>query len=149
MSVLSDEAVTDLDLRGIGRLLAFTSNDEVNALAVERYARVFGRREVFQLAPTERAGSTVPAEYLGRIIGIDPLNYVLLDERSRQGWQVSAVAAGSAVENATADQRFIPLFRLVERRLAILCRNDPLPTTGEVIGLAAPATLKALVDHAA
>ena len=31
MSVLAEEANHDLDLRGVGRLLAFTSNDEVNA----------------------------------------------------------------------------------------------------------------------
>jgi len=54
MNVLAEDASHDLDLRGIGRLLAFTSNDEVNALATARFARVFGRREVFQLAHAAR-----------------------------------------------------------------------------------------------
>ena len=101
MSVLAEDAAESLDLRGIGRLLAMTSNDEVNALATGRFARVFGRREVFQLAPGKRRSgqSEIPDEYLGRIIGIDGLTYGMLDERSRQGWKVRR-RAGERVHRA-------------------------------------------------
>jgi NhaP-type Na+/H+ or K+/H+ antiporter len=141
MSVLADEASHDLDLRGIGRLLAFTSNDEVNALATARFARVFGRREVFQLAPSKRqsGGASVPEEYLGRIIGIDEITYATIDERSRMGWKMRAAASGPTVEDAVAESLFIPIVRVVDGRMAFLCRNDPLPTDGHVIGLAAPS----------
>jgi hypothetical protein len=37
----------DLELGGIGRLLALTSNDEVNSLAVLYCADLFGRAQVF------------------------------------------------------------------------------------------------------
>lgn len=147
MNVLSDDAVTDLDLRGIGRLLALTSNDEVNALAAERYSRVFGRREVYQLAPTTRpGGTTVPAEYLGRILGIAPITYEQLDERSRQGWRVISIPVRPTVTEAFEDGQLIAMMRIVEGRLAILCRDDPLPTTGHVIGLASPALRRSIIE---
>jgi len=146
MSVLAVEAARDLDLRGIGRLLACTSNDEVNALATARFARVFGRREVFQLAPTKLSagGASVPEEYLGRVIGIQPITYAALDERTRSGWRVASVSGGSTVSNAAADGEFMPMVRVVDGRMAFLCRNDPIPSDGHVIGLAAPPFLERL-----
>jgi NhaP-type Na+/H+ or K+/H+ antiporter len=151
MSVLSEEASHALDLRGIGRLLAFTSNDEANALATARFARVFGRREVFQLAPEKRrAGdSAVPEEHLGRIIGIQGLTYSTLDEHSRQGWRVRGARSSDIVTTAVESDLFIPMVRVAEGRMAFLCRNDPLPTEGDVIGLAAPSLLKQLDDDIA
>ncbi len=148
MSVLADEATQDLDLRGIGRLLAFTSNDEVNALATGRFARIFGRREVFQLAPSKRqaGGAAVPEEYLGRIIGIDGITYGSLDEKSRQGWKIRATTAGPLIETAFGDNLFIPMVRVVDGRMAFLCRDDALPEDGEVVGLAAP-TLQHQLDE--
>ena len=150
MSALAEEATESLDLRGIGRLLAITSNDEVNALSTGRFARVFGRREVFQLAPgKKRTGhSAVPDEYLGRIIGIDGLTYTTLDERARQGWKVVGTAAGARVEHALEEDQFLPLIRIEEEEMAFICRNDPLPETGDVIGLAAPALQRELEAEA-
>lgn len=140
MNVLTDEATHDLDLRGIGRMVALTSNDEVNALATGRFARVFGSREVFQLAPGNRSPgrTSVPDEYLGRIIGIDGLTYGTLDERTQQGWRVVGIRAGRMAEQVLADGEFIPLIRVEEGRMAFICRNDALPVTGDVIGLASP-----------
>jgi len=151
MSALAEEATTDLDLRGIGRLLAFTSNDEVNALATTRFARVFGRREVFQLTPSKRrAGTaTVPEEYLGRLIGIDGISYATIDERSRQGWRVRGARGGALIDEAVAEDRFIPIVRVIDDRMVFLCKNDALPADGDVIGLAAPSLQQALDDDAA
>jgi hypothetical protein len=41
---------------------------------------------------------------------------------------------------------FLPLLRIVDDKLAFLCRNDPLPTEGDVIGLAAPSLQRELDD---
>ncbi len=150
ISVLSEDATHGLDLRGIGRLLAFTSNDEVNSLATARFARVFGRREVFQLTPSRRRnGDSVPEEHLGRLIGIDGLTYATLDERSRQGWRVRGARSGELVQSALEDGLFIPMVRVEEGRMAFLCRNDALPAHGDVIGLAAPSLQKQLDDDLA
>ena len=47
-SVVSDY-MEEIDLSGIGRLLAVTPNDDLNTLAVMEYAPLFGRGEVYQL----------------------------------------------------------------------------------------------------
>ena len=141
LSVLAEDATHDLDLRGIGRMLAFTSNDEVNALATARFARTFGRREVFQLSPGKRRSGeqAVPSEYLGRQIGIEGLTYATVDERSRQGWKVRTSPVGSVLEAAVENDLFIPIIRVIDERMAFLCRNDALPVAGTVIGIAAPS----------
>lgn len=149
LSVLTDEATHELDLRGIGRILAMTSNDEVNALATSRFSRVFGRRETFQLAPAEkqRAGA-LPEELLGRIVGIKGLDYGTVDERSRQGWRVRSSPADPSITAAAEAGQFIPIARVFEGQLAFVCRNDAVPSQGTVIGLAAPSVQQDL-DRAA
>jgi NhaP-type Na+/H+ or K+/H+ antiporter len=57
-SVIGPNIEEQLDLSGIGRMLALTSNDEVNSLACVRFARLFGRSQVYQLAPTPRDGQS-------------------------------------------------------------------------------------------
>lgn len=148
MSVLAEDAAQDLDLRGIGRLLAFTSNDEVNALATARFARLFGRREVFQLTPSARRSGdpSLPEEHLGRLVGISGISYATLDERSRQGWRVRSSRGGARIQEATEHDLFIPMVRVIDDKMAFLCRNDPVPADGEVIGLAAPSLQRQLDD---
>ena len=145
LSVLTEEASHDLDLRGIGRILAMTPNDEVNALASSRFARQFGRRETFQLAPNaEQRNGALPEELLGRIVGIDGLDYATVDERARQGWRVRSADATPSIAAMTEGGLFIPLARVFENQLGFICRNDPVPTQGTVIGLAAPSVQKEL-----
>jgi hypothetical protein len=118
-------------------------------LATARFARVFGRREVFQLAPNVRRSGdpSVPAEHLGRLIGIEGITYATLDERSRQGWRVRTANGGEAIQQAVDDRLFLPVVRIVDDKMAFLCRNDPVPTEGAVIGLAAPS-LQTQLDEA-
>ncbi len=62
-NILTEELLDRLDLGGIGRFLAMTPNDEVNALAALHLRGLFGRAEVYQVAPrqrTERNETTAP-----------------------------------------------------------------------------------------
>ncbi|MFP3854487.1 MAG: cation:proton antiporter [Anaerolineales bacterium] len=52
-SALSKSALEELDLSGIGKLLALTANDEVNSLATLHFQEIFGMGGVFQIAPPE------------------------------------------------------------------------------------------------
>lgn len=55
-NILSEFAEEELDLNGIGTLVAGTPNDEVNSIAAQRFIHQFGRKGVWQLPPTEREG---------------------------------------------------------------------------------------------
>ncbi|HEY6935400.1 MAG TPA: cation:proton antiporter [Marmoricola sp.] len=48
-NILSDYAVKDMDLAGIGRLIACTSEEEVNATAAREFSHLLGRANVYQL----------------------------------------------------------------------------------------------------
>ncbi|HKI79771.1 MAG TPA: sodium:proton antiporter [Ignavibacteriaceae bacterium] len=49
-SVISDYIMNEIELAGIGRLLALTPNPEVNSLAALHFSKIFGRTEVYQLS---------------------------------------------------------------------------------------------------
>lgn len=53
-NILSEFAEEELDLNGIGTLIAGTANDDVNSMAAQRFTHQFGRAGVWQLAPVNR-----------------------------------------------------------------------------------------------
>ena len=50
-SILSEYILDEIEIGGLGRLFALTSNDEVNSLASLHFIEEFGREKVYQLAP--------------------------------------------------------------------------------------------------
>lgn len=56
-NILSDYAVKDMELAGIGSLISCTDDDEVNATAAREFAHVLGRANVYQLRRTDSADS--------------------------------------------------------------------------------------------
>jgi len=54
-NILSEYAMDEIDLDGIGKTLALTPNDEVNSLTAIQFAEHFGNSQVFQLAPLSSA----------------------------------------------------------------------------------------------
>ena len=86
-SILSEYVCEEVDLGGIGRLLALTPNDEVNSLAAMQLAGLFDRAEVYQLA-TETSGSQrhEPGAHLrGRLLFGDEVTYTYLLRRFGRG----------------------------------------------------------------
>ncbi|MFZ0547614.1 MAG: cation:proton antiporter [Candidatus Promineifilaceae bacterium] len=80
-NALSEEAIEDIDFAGIGRLLAITPNDEVNALATLHYGEIFDRSEMFQL-PVEGKGNRqepAPKHLRGRFLFDPRLSYKFLN----------------------------------------------------------------------
>lgn len=84
-SLLSDSSDDRLRLAGIGRLVALTSNDEANALTSVKFAREFGKSNVFQLAPRARDGQDkrLGGEHRGRWLSNTDLSYESLEALNR------------------------------------------------------------------
>ncbi len=78
-NILAESTEDELDLQGIGRLLALTPNDDVNALAALHYRELFGRRWTYQLAPQEEPGH---AHLRGRSL---PADHATMEERYASG----------------------------------------------------------------
>jgi hypothetical protein len=116
-NVLARDVDLDLDLAGIGRLLAMTPNDDVNTLAATRFATTFGSAETYQLSARSQGTGidSHPAdEYGGRqLFGIE-WNYSTLDEFLESGGEVSRIKVGTdpsiAREQLSADEVLDILF---------------------------------------
>lgn len=77
-SILSEHALEETELGGIGRLLAVTSNDEVNVLAAREWSHQFGRAGVYQLAPWDAGAGhreSVSGHHRGRILFDESLHH--------------------------------------------------------------------------
>lgn len=90
-NLLSESAIDELNLGGIGRFLALTPNDEVNSLAALHFIDLFGRANVYQLTP-EREGSgrtdTASQHLHGRLLFQPGLTYRGLDAMFAKGGAV-------------------------------------------------------------
>jgi len=101
-NILTEHVIDDLDLRGIGRALAVTPNDEVNALALQRFAELFDKSELYRL-PSKAArkksakkegkkdgkkADTETSRGLGRPLFEQGAHFALLESRIANGWVI-------------------------------------------------------------
>ncbi|MBW7884599.1 MAG: sodium:proton antiporter, partial [Caldilineaceae bacterium] len=93
-NILSEHLETDLDLSGIGRLLAVTDNDEANALACQHFEDEFGSSGVYQLPPrlTGREQSAPSLPNLGRLLFSKGATYGQLQRLLDSGATIKATA---------------------------------------------------------
>ncbi|MEM8944282.1 MAG: sodium:proton antiporter [Planctomycetota bacterium] len=87
-SVGSEFVQEEIDLGGIGRLLAMTPNDEVNTLAAMGFTERFGRAEVYQVAAAESSSGrteAVGAYRRGRTLFDKPTTIEQLEDRFEAG----------------------------------------------------------------
>jgi NhaP-type Na+/H+ or K+/H+ antiporter len=110
-NVLSDLALEELDLRGIGRMLAMTEDAALTALAAMRFGPLFGRRDVFQLPPDNAAdeGEALARELRARLLFGPDLGYRELSQRLERGARIVRESGAEAV-GATADAHRVALF---------------------------------------
>ena len=92
-SILSDHVHEDADLSGIGRLLALTGNDEVNALASREYSHLFGRQHVYQLAPNDSGSgrrASLSEQHQGRQLFGESWNEQKINRLFHSGYQIKS-----------------------------------------------------------
>lgn len=139
-NVLAEYALDEIDLDGVGKLLALTPNDEVNSLAVLRFADIFGTSEVYQLASgsqIKKADREVPDALSGRILFNEQLNYETITQVFSEGAFLDIHTFEHTPTqnefNQRYDSRFIPLFLIKQSQEVIpyAADNDPLPEKGD------------------
>lgn len=143
-NALSDEVLEDLDLVGVGRLLAMTPNNEVNSLAAIHFPEVFSRSEIYQLPMAEMddatSSNTVPPAHLtGRFLFGSEMTYAHLTDKFRDGAIVKATKLTGDFNYDDFVRQYgdlaIPLFLITERnKLRIYTAdNQPIPKPGNTI----------------
>lgn len=94
-NVLSSFAAEEIDLVGIGSVLAVTPNDQVNALACLNLGHTLGISNVYQLKPADSDGSerkSSSAEFHGRVLGSGGPTSAKLEELVEAGAKVKATS---------------------------------------------------------
>lgn len=87
------EAIHDTDLGGLGKLMALTSNEEVNLLAANRGVELFGRKESYRLSMASGTSDRhVPSLEMrsGRVLFSETATYSELDRRFAAGESIKA-----------------------------------------------------------
>ncbi len=135
-SVLSEYILDEIELGGIGRLLALTSNDEVNSLAALHFTDVFSRAEVYQLSPEDEA---VSPHLRGRLLFRTGVTYTELDHRFARGEEIKTTKLTSEFDYEAFRARYgetaIPLFLINENgKLVVLTKdNQSEPRPGKLL----------------
>ncbi|MBC8356772.1 MAG: cation:proton antiporter [Planctomycetes bacterium] len=141
-SILSEHVREELDLAGIGRLLAFTANDEVNSLAVREFSHLFGRASVYQLTPWDEGSGkrTSVSEHLrGRLLFDDELDHDALADRFVSGTQIKTTKLTDEFDYEDFQSRYgasvVLLFIIDEARKLDVCtlETPTVPKPGQTI----------------
>ena len=149
-NILSEFALEEIDLDGIGQLFAFTQNDEVNSLAALRFGEIFGRSHVYQLPPNVRSRDSsdedekekekeVTDHLSGRILFGEQVNFNTLSKHISSKGDIKSVEISEEVsftEYFAGDgshERRIPLFQIStnEELRPFTIQNPPSPATGD------------------
>jgi NhaP-type Na+/H+ or K+/H+ antiporter len=146
-NVLSDVTTEEIGLGGIGKFAAMTANDEVNALAAQRFLNVFGREQVYLLPPArlgKRRHDLAPSGP-GRSLFSEHATNVELAARLEAGDSLRADRLTKELTFQTwrelYGQTALPLFVLSEKgRLEVFTTDhSPTPRTGDTLISMVPA----------
>lgn len=139
-NILSEFALEELDLDGIGRMLSLTPNDETNSLAALRFGEIFGRSHVFQLAPNthgQMENKDVTRHLSGRILFHERLNFENLSQFFSKNTKIHSITFDKdqpvAKFKEQIGEKYIPLFLITSNNEIhpYTINNPPSPTNGD------------------
>ncbi len=140
-SILAEHLLDEIDLGGLGRLVAATPNDWINILAVHRFGRVFGRGEVYQVPPRKKGqAETDSHRHLhGRWLFDEALSHADLSELIRSGGVIKPTQLTEEFSMASFRDHYgdeaIPLFVVTEAgRLTVITSDQQVaPKPGDTL----------------
>ena len=139
VNVLAEGIGDEVGLGDIGRLLAVTPNDEVNALAALNFAEALGRASVYQLPARPSAGEIeTPAHLRGRPLFGARATFPTLDARFAKGATVVPLRVEdeqSWTEMLEQYDEALPLFLVRVGKLYVFTgeQTDTVPLPGDVV----------------
>jgi NhaP-type Na+/H+ or K+/H+ antiporter len=130
-SIGSEFVLQETDLGEIGRLLAMTPNDEVNALAATELSQEFGRANCYQLAPPERGNQRherVPHHLRGRLLFNKKITAEQLRDRFEDGARIKKTTLSDDYTYADFLAKFgdsaVLMFVISDKSRLLVCATD-------------------------
>ncbi|MEJ2634094.1 MAG: cation:proton antiporter [Calditrichia bacterium] len=140
-SILSEYIFDDIDLTGIGKLLALSANEEVNSLAALYFSKTFGTNEVFQLSVEENE------EQQSKVLSKDLRGNILFGLNHTYSYLFERFGTDSTVKAMNITDRFredifrkhaeshniIPLFLITDNKKLVIYTSEsgPVPKPGQ------------------
>lgn len=141
-NILTVPDITDLDLRGIGRVFAATPNDEVNTLALQRFKGYFETSSLYQVMPHKPKKAPEESHHNDRrwrtLFGSEA-DFAGLESRLHNGWVIKATSISEEFSYADYQTLYgssiIPLFTVKPSGTLSVWTTDKLsePIAGDTI----------------
>lgn len=139
-NILLEDISEDVDLDGIGKLLALTSNEEVNSLSALHFVEFFGRAQVYQLSKhskfSAKSEESIPQHLRGRLLFSPEATFDYLTERFTSGAVIKKISLTDEFDYEaflTLYEHALPLFIIKENGELVVCTTDtkPAPQKGQ------------------
>ncbi|OYP29438.1 cation:proton antiporter [Rhodopirellula sp. MGV] len=145
VNIANEHARDSLPLGGIGKILAMTSNNEVNTFAVRECRNLFGRANVYQLTFDEKAGRTIDKSLTGRDLFAKGLKFQEIERRFKNGWQLKTtkLSAEFTFENFVEQRQQVELLCVIDEQKRLI-----VDTVSEPLNPHSKQTIIALVENA-
>lgn len=154
---ISEELLDELELTGIGRSLALTSNSDVNSLAALHFTELFGRAGVYQL-PTKNNSEPhdESSHHLrGRILFGRNKTFTFLMEQVANGSVIVTTRLTDEFDYVAFQTKYgsqaIPLFLITRSKQLIVYTTDyqPIPKPGQTLVSIVPPGQTLIADDKA
>lgn len=127
-SIMADNIIDEIEVSSYSKVLAMTSNDKVNSLAIIRFAEHFEKNQMFQISPKLKIA--VPRELTGRTLFREGLNYLAFEEYFNRGCKASNIPVPPEFTAADFEKTYgadaLLLFTVDARgRLGVVCPDAP------------------------
>ncbi len=142
-NILSESIIEEIDLDGIGKLIALTTNNEVNSLAALQFSRIFGSSNVFQIGMDRNKDGKideVSRELRGRILFSDSalmctLEELIVDDSAISSTKITEEFNYEKMKEKYGEQNIIPLFLITpDHELLVYSKdNKPVPKPGDIL----------------
>ena len=142
-SIVSENIMNDIDMNGIGKLLALTPNQEVNSLAALYFSKTFGGKDVYQLSIEEeehKQGRNVSKELRGKILFGTEYTYSNMERLFNDGYKIGKTKftdefSYEKFKEMHLEKDIIPLFIIEEDKNLFIYTSDekPVPDKGDTL----------------
>ncbi|MBP7960464.1 MAG: cation:proton antiporter [Caldilineaceae bacterium] len=137
-NILSEFVESELDMSGIGRMFALTSNDEANSLACLQLREEFGSPEVYQLPPKQADAGETQAQRpgtLGRLLFSQEATHDLILDMVEKGAVVKRTSITPQFTYSEFIQqsqgRFVPLLAYLDKNVIVATTDQSfIPAPG-------------------
>ncbi|MCZ6639396.1 MAG: cation:proton antiporter [Candidatus Dadabacteria bacterium] len=135
-NILLEDISEDIELDGIGKLIALTRNDEVNSLAALHFIEDFGRSQVYQLPKlskfSAKSEESIPQHLRGRLLFGAEATFSYLDSKFASGALLKKTPLTDEFNydsfQSLYGEKALPLFIIKESGELVVLALDNMPT---------------------